>query len=211
MLPRNLRVLYLHGFASGPQSRKARFFADRLPALGFQVDILDLVQDGFERLTLTRQLQFMERAAGSEPVTLIGSSLGGYLASIHASRHPQVERLILLAPAFNLYNLWIAQMGPEQVRQWRERGILPFYHYAEQKDMPLGFQFLEDAQRYPPFPEFGQPALLVHGRKDAVVPVIQSIQFAATHDNVQLVQLDAGHELTEVLPEIWERAQIFLT
>ena len=94
------RILYLHGFASSPASSKARFFAARLRAAGARVEIPDLAAGDFEHLTITGQLRVIEQAAAGEPVALMGSSLGGYLASLYAARHPEVSRVILLAPAF---------------------------------------------------------------------------------------------------------------
>ena len=94
------RILYLHGFASSPASSKARFFAARLRAAGGRVEIPDLAAGDFEHLTITGQLRVIEQAAAGEPVALMGSSLGGYLAGLYAARHPEVSRVILLAPAF---------------------------------------------------------------------------------------------------------------
>jgi len=51
-----MRSIYLHGFASGPTSKKAAFFRDRMPAL----EIPDLAADDFEHLTVTGQLQLIE-------------------------------------------------------------------------------------------------------------------------------------------------------
>ena len=45
------RIVYLHGFASGPSSRKARFFAERFAELGIGLEIPDLAQGDFARLT----------------------------------------------------------------------------------------------------------------------------------------------------------------
>ena len=75
------RILYLHGFASGPASNKARFFERRLEAAGAHVAALDLARGDFEHLTITGQLQAVEEAAAGEPVALMGSSLG--LSLIH--------------------------------------------------------------------------------------------------------------------------------
>src|SRR5258708_932895 len=107
------RVVYLHGFASSPQSKKARFFEARLADRGVPVEIPDLAAGDFEHLTLSGQLGVIERACGGDPVTLIGSSMGGYLAAIYAARHPEVERLILMAPAFCLARRWASVFGPE--------------------------------------------------------------------------------------------------
>ncbi len=215
MLPARLRVLYLHGFASGPASRKARFFAERLAGLGVALEIPDLCEGDFESLTITGQLRVIERVAGNcrgdtRPLVLIGSSLGGYLAALYAARHSAIHRLILLAPAFNFYHLWENELGPQRLAAWRENGTMPVFHYGRQRELPLSFRLMEDAARYEPFPVFPQPALIFHGTRDAVVPVQQSAAFAKAHGNVRLARLDSDHELTDVLDEIWRRAEDFL-
>jgi uncharacterized protein len=215
MLLDRLRVFYLHGFASSPASKKAGFFAEQLRALGLPVEIPNLSEDAFERLTITGQLDVVERAIGSASqhgrrIVLIGSSLGGYLAALYASRHPEVDRLVLLAPAFQFYQLWTAELGPERLGLWRENRSIPIFHYGEGRELPLGYQLMEDAAGYEPFPAFSQPALVFHGTQDPVVPVSYSAAFAEAHPNVKLVQLESGHELTDVLDEIWRQMKDFL-
>ena len=107
-------VIYLPGFASGPGSTKARFFRDRIPHLR----ILDLAQGDFERLTISGQLGVIERAASGGLSTLIGSSLGGYLAALYASRHAEVTRLVLLAPASAGTGEWRRNGPPEYSAQF---------------------------------------------------------------------------------------------
>ena len=210
MLPAHLRILYLHGFASSPASAKAKFFAQNLAKLGVTLEVLDLCAGNFEQLTISGQMQVVEQAARQEPVQLIGSSLGGYLAALYASRHPEVDRLVLLAPAFQFHNLWVNQLGPERLRMWRENGILPIFHYGEGRQMPISYKLMEDSSRYEPFPAFCQPALIFHGNHDPVVPVQYSAVYAEAHPNVQLVRLESGHELTDVLDEIWRETKVFL-
>jgi pimeloyl-ACP methyl ester carboxylesterase len=210
MLPARLLVVYLHGFASSPESRKAHFFCQQLRKLGFVVNVPDLAEGDFERLTISAQLRVIERASGHDPIILIGSSLGGYLAALYAARCPEVDRLVLLAPAFDFHRLWMAQLGPERIAAWRESGAIGVFHYAAGCELPLGYQFLEDASHFEPFPDFGQPALIFHGNHDSVVPVIYSSEFVEAHANARLVRLDSGHELTDVLDTIWHRSRRFL-
>ena len=48
-----------------------------------------------------------ETLAKGEPLVLMGSSLGGYLAALYAERHPKaVDRLVLIAPAFGFLQRW---------------------------------------------------------------------------------------------------------
>ena len=54
----------------------------------------------------------------------MGSSLGGYLAALIASRNPEVERAVLLAPAFRLAERWRARMTAEELAGWKKDGLL---------------------------------------------------------------------------------------
>ena len=203
-------VLYLHGFASSPGSSKARFFVERLRAAGAEVQVPDLAAGDFEHLTLTGQLQVMERAAGSGPVSLVGSSMGGYLAALYAARHPEVRRVVLLAPAFRFACNFAKTIGPEAVAAWK---LAPseVFHYGDNRMRLLSYGLLEDAQAYEEFPGFQQPALIFHGAHDDVVPAGYSEQFAATHSNAQLEVLDSGHDLHNVLDYMAPKVCEFLT
>lgn len=210
MLPACLRVLYLHGFASGPKSRKASFFVDKLSSFNIPVQVPELVQGNFKDLTITSQLAVIDRVIGSEPVVLIGSSLGGYLAALCAAKYQQVTKLVLLAPAFDFHDLWVKQLGPEGIQRWQKEGSLSVFHYAEGREQPIRYQFLEDSQQYSPFPDFQQPTLIFHGNQDNTVPVKTSIEFTEAHPNAELVRINSGHELTDALDAIWQKTQPFL-
>jgi pimeloyl-ACP methyl ester carboxylesterase len=210
MLPAPLRVLYLHGFASGRQSRKASFFIHQISQLNVPVEVPDLSGGHFESLTITGQLRVIDRVIDNQPVILIGSSLGGYLAALCAAKYQHVTKVVLLAPAFRFYDLWTEQLGGEGMRRWRTEGSLSVFHYAEGRERPIGYQLMEDARQYSPFPDFSQPALIFHGNQDHTVPVSSSVEFAQTHPNAELVRLDSGHELTDVLDPIWQKTKPFL-
>ena len=210
MLSSRPRVLYLHGFASSPASRKARFFAEKLAALGLAVEIPDLAEGDFEGLTLSKQLALIERLGRHEPAIVIGSSMGGYLAALYAARHPEVDRVILMAPALRFHALWATEFGPERLRLWKEKGSVPVFHYGTGRPQLIGYQLMEDAASFEAEPQFSQPCLIFHGDSDPLVPVTQSVQFAATHPNVRLIRLASGHELTDVLDKIWDESERFL-
>lgn len=89
------------------------------------LEIPDLAEGDFEHITISSQLSVVERSLQGEPARLIGSSMGGYLASLYAAAHPKVERLVLLAPAFGFAARWQELMGPEKLRVWKERAISP--------------------------------------------------------------------------------------
>jgi pimeloyl-ACP methyl ester carboxylesterase len=203
-------IVYIHGFASGPTSGKARYLGAYLRERGASVQIPDLAEGDFAHLTITRQLAVIDRAAGGRPVSVIGSSMGGYLAALYALRHQEVDRLVLLAPAFGFAQRWPARLGEQKVANWRRTGWMDVYHYGEGRDVPISSDLLEDGPRYEGFPNFIQPALIFHGAHDDVVPASYSEEFVATHPNARLEILDSGHELTNVLDYMAPRIADFL-
>jgi hypothetical protein len=153
----------------------------------------------------------VESVAGSEPVALIGSSMGGYLAALFAARHPeQVERVVLMAPAFGFARRWAESLGPAKVAAWEQSGGLPVFHYAAGGETTVGWGLMKDARGYEEEPDVRQPALVFHGVKDDVVPVEASRSFAEGRTNVALHELDSDHELIDVVETIWTESAAFL-
>jgi hypothetical protein len=203
-------IVYLHGFASSPDSSKARYFQHRLEAAGHTVSVPDLEEGNFDGLTISRQLEVARRAAGEGKISLIGSSMGGYLAALYAARHAEVERVVLLAPAFAFARRWPLRLGPEVTEKWQKSGRLEVFHYGEGRNRAIGYQLLEDGLLYEDFPAVKQPCLIFHGALDDVVPASFSQEFAAGRTNVELHVLDAGHDLLNVLQVMGDRTEAFL-
>jgi len=197
------RFIYLHGFASGAQSRKARFFGERMRETGRLLETPDLAGGDFENLTVGGQLQVLTKLLGGERATLIGSSLGGYLAALYAARHEEVERLVLLAPAFGFAQRWREMVGIEALERWRTTGSLAIYHYSEQRMRNLGYGIVEESERWEPEPTFQQPAIIFHGLLDTVVPPAISREYVRANPHVGLRLVDSDHELGSALEQIW--------
>ena len=212
MKPRH--VLYLHGFASSPQSTKVGYFTERLLEHGITVRCPDFNRPDFTTMTLTRMLEQLggELSSLAGPATLIGSSLGGTLAILAAVRFArQVERLILLAPAVMFAKPGHHLLPPERITEWERRGSLPFFHYAAGGERDLDYAFYEDSLQYDAFnAEFGQPAMIFQGLRDASVDSRTVEAFAKTRTNVTLSLLEDDHQLIASLPRIWNDVQPFL-
>jgi len=209
-----MRFVYLHGFASGPSSRKARFFADRFAELGLYLETPELTpaesEGGFEALTLTGQLALLERLLHNDPCILMGSSMGGYLSAIYASRHTEVTRIVILAPAFCMARRWRENWGEERLEQWRTQGYAEVFHYAQQRETRIGYGLIEDATQYPDYPVVTQPALIFHGIQDPIVPVEYAREFAALTPGAKLVEFDSGHELTDCMDAMLQEMAAFI-
>ena len=149
-----------------------------------------MAEGNFEGLTLSAQLRVIGRAAAAGNVSLIGSSMGGYLAALYAARHADVERVVLLAPAFGFARRWTEHLGPAAIEAWRHSGAMDVFHYGQGRNCALGYQLMEDAAQYEDYPDVRQPCLIFHGIHDDVVPVRYSEEFAS-RPNVELHAVDS--------------------
>lgn len=176
------------------------------------LEVPDLNQGDFSHLTIARQIAQIEALLPPDgtPVTLIGSSLGGLTSAWLAEKQAQVQRLVLLAPAFGFLTHWLPQLGEEQLRQWQTSGYLPIYHYGEERSLPLHYKFVEDAHQYQETQlSRPVPTLILHGRGDEVIPITASRAYSRVRPWVQLLELDSDHGLRDVMPSIWEAIQTY--
>src|SRR3954454_10045145 len=80
--PPRPRWLYLHGFASGPQSAKGVALAGNYARQGIHLERLNLRQPSLEHLSLSAMMRTVRAAIGGEHdrAIVFGSSLGGLTA-----------------------------------------------------------------------------------------------------------------------------------
>jgi len=207
-----LQYIYLHGFASSPHSAKAEYICTCFAQANIKLKIPDLNAGDFSHLTITRQLTQVasQFSHNSTPVTLIGSSLGGLTAAHLGQQYPQVQRLVLLAPAFKFLSHWLLKLGDETLQRWQKEKYLMVYHYGDEEKLPLSYDFVKDASQYKE--EALQrliPTLILHGRHDDVIPIQVSRSFAQKRPWVEFMELDSDHGLGNVMSEIWQAIRIF--
>ncbi len=204
--------IYLHGFASSPNSAKAKYFRQALAQLGIELKTPDLNQGDFSQLTITRQIQQVtaQFPPSPTPVTLIGSSLGGLTAALLAEKSLQVQRLVLLAPAFEFLSHWLPQLGEAKLKQWQDEQYLMVYHYAEKYSLPLSYNFVLDAANYPDKQLLRPvPTLILHGCHDEIIPIAASRNYASSRPWVKLIELNSDHALADVMTK-WQQIQSFI-
>jgi pimeloyl-ACP methyl ester carboxylesterase len=210
-----MHAFYLHGFASSARSSKAAFFASRLSALGVTVHVPDFNEPDFSTLTITRMIdQVGEGIAslGAEPVVLMGSSLGAFVAVQTALKHPErVNRMVLLAPALDFGRNRLDNLGDRGVDEWERTKTLDVFHYGFGRVMPIHYELYTDACRYDCLT--AQPAMPIQvfqGRRDTAVDPEAVERWAGLQPNIELHMLDDDHQLLGSLEYIWGETRRFL-
>lgn len=205
-----MNYIYLHGFASGVQSRKAQYLIDRFLAQGINLITPDLNLGDFTTITLSKQLDFLQTNYGNQPCCVMGSSLGGLLATLWAVANPLVAKLVLLAPAFRFSECLKQSIGEEEMAEWQAKGVRNFYHYGLDRELPLHYDFFVDSTNHDENKLTRQlPILIIHGRQDDVVLPERSMEFAQKRPGVELQLVDSDHSLGNMVELIWQETQKF--
>jgi len=203
-----LKILYAHGFASGPLSKKGVAVRDHLAARGLEVTLLDLRVPTPNGLRLSRMIEVVREHIGDgERALVIGSSLGGLTCARAAERDPRIVATVLMAPAFRFADRWRARLGELEWATWQREGTYRYDDHATGGSLDVDFGFVEDAARTDgvgpdAWPDVTVPTTIVHGVRDEVVAPWLSRTFAATRPNVSLVEVDDDHQLLGSIPVI---------
>jgi len=201
--------LYLHGFASGPSSRKAVAATEALQKHGIALDVPDLNLPNFEHITITAMLAEAELRLRPDSVVW-GSSLGGYLATLLANRHPdKVKKVILFAPAVEFPRAF-PERGDAGKAAWARGGTVPVFHHARQQTLPLAGDLAQDCVRWPIHVRVPCPALIAAARRDEVIPLPTIEAWAAEQPNAKLHIVDDAHDMNQVIPQLLDLALGFL-
>lgn len=209
-------VVYLHGFASSPESSKAEMFRRGLTAAGVGVSSPDLNQPAFETMTTTRMLAQVRDVLAQipeGPVAIVGSSLGAFVAVLAADADlsGRVDRLVLLAPALDFGGNRLRQFGPHSVEAWRQAGALRVHHHAWNEEREIRFALYEDAAQYDALALPTRfPTLVFQGDRDDTVEPAMVQRWAAGRPLVDLRMLPDGHQLTDSIDLIWGESARFL-
>ena len=194
--------IYLHGFASGPGSNKAKAFKNRFEDLNIPLHVPDLQQGDFENLTLTGQIELVQGIIDKKKdkkFGLIGSSMGGYLASLIAQTRESVQALFLMAPGFNFLNRWRKKLDISKTTD----ELIPVFHYRYNKEVRLNTYLFRDAETWESLPlDRKIPTFIVHGLHDETIDIEESRNFVREKSFCSLKELDSDHGLLSCIDSI---------
>jgi len=117
-----------------------------------------------------------------------------------------VKKLLLLAPSFRTLDLVIRELGREKVKGWLEgREVLRFTEEGTEievrQDFAVdiiknGYEIIRDGEvHFPQDPPV--EIIIVHGRRDEIVPIEDSRLFAEKVRVSEFIEVDDDHQLSE--------------
>lgn len=183
--------IFLPGFASNMNGSKSRLLAEYAQNQGWSWVRFDPRgvgrSDGlFEQLTLSRYLEDLRlilQMLEKRPVILVGSSMGGWLATLAATRWPErLRALLLIAPAYNFIQTLFQTLSPEDQHRWQSSNLCCWQDHYGLGELRMRFDLVADSWRYDllRFPvHLHCPVEILHGTDDEAVPLQQTYQFAA--------------------------------
>lgn len=189
-------LIYLHGFSSSPGGNKGAYTRRWAEARGVAFQAPDLNLPTFEALTLTAQVEAVEALLRSipEPPVLVGSSLGGFIATAVAHRGLPLRALILLAPAFGFAR---RRLRGADWADYRDRGEMDVFHHGAGRPMRLGPELLRDLPAWADDDAWRiqVPTVILHGRHDEAVPLGESVAFCDRNPEAVLHTFEDDHGL----------------
>lgn len=205
-------VLWLSGFKSDMAGTKAAALAAWAIRTGWAYTRFDYFGHGrssgaFRDGTVSRWLDdalAMIDAVTDGPQVLVGSSMGGWIATLTALRRPErVAGLMLIAPAADFTEALIWKNMPEHIRrEVMERGEWLRPSAYDPNPYPIARDLIEDGRKHlvlgGPIP-IVCPVRIIHGMKDPDVPwthgMVLAERLQSKDVDVQLVR-DGDHRLS---------------
>lgn len=208
-------LVFLSGFKSDLTGTKAQAVADWATTHDYTNLRFDYFGHGqssgdFEAGTLSgwrEEVSTILTSLTDGPQILIGSSFGGFLASLAAIDMPsKIAGLVLIAPAFDMTErLMRAAMSDAQKQELRRNGKFTHGTEYDSDGYPITQALLEDGRQHcildRPIP-IHQPVHILHGQKDDAVPWALSSEFSdmCESENIQLQFFKNGdHRLSSPL------------
>jgi predicted alpha/beta hydrolase family esterase len=155
-------VLYFHGFASSPHSRKVTRLRELLAPDRILLDTPDLNVPSFERLDFDAMVDLgVARGRANPPRAMVGSSLGALIA-LAVSKRGIDAPLVLIAPALGIAARWIDELP--------DGDPISVFNHAQNRQAPIHRAFFErmarvDVDRQPP----ARQVTVIAGRNDESV------------------------------------------
>jgi pimeloyl-ACP methyl ester carboxylesterase len=151
------QILFITGFLSKRWGNKSKSLVQWCQEKGWEFCCYDVRgfgdSDGnFTDYTLSDWIAdartVLSMLSNGTPVTIVGNSLGGWIAWLLAQEYEQIERLVLVAPAFNMMGVRARSISEERQHTWHTAGWMPWDDDPLHRDWPLSWKWVEESEAY---------------------------------------------------------------
>ncbi len=209
-----LEIVFMHGTLSDKNASKSLFLEEFCRKNNIGYTAFDFIghgessgkyTDGTIGIWFGNALEVIDRVT-TNPLILVGSSMGGWIALLAATARPKRIRAVigLAAAADFTVDVWNS-FSDRQKKEIREKGVIYTPNGWTEEGDPWTKQLFDDAEQYLLLKgkdslDIQCPLTLIHGAKDDCVPVETAfkIMAAAKTENVKAVILkNSEHRLSE--------------
>ncbi|MBI3413338.1 MAG: alpha/beta fold hydrolase [Candidatus Aenigmarchaeota archaeon] len=203
-------VVICHGFRSSKDGKSSPQLQKILNGRNIATFRFDFFGHGesdgkFEDITISEAVEDVLSAirfvkgTGYSKIGLIGTSFGGISSIVAASRSKDLRVLVLRAPVSNYQEKETLKRGNSGIERWKETGYVEYDDNG--RKFKLKYAFFEDFENnngYEAGKNIKIPTLIIHGDKDDVVPIEQSIRLSKIISNCKLeIIRGADHNFTD--------------
>jgi len=188
---KNRQILFITGFLSKRWGNKSKALAQWCEEKGWGFCCYDVRGFGdsggtFTDYTLSDWIAdgrlVLSMLRDGPTITIVGNSLGGWIAWLMAQEFQEIERLILVAPAFNMMGVRAKSIDPERRHAWHSVGWMPWDDEPAHKDWLLSWKWVEESDAYwKTSLDRLRPVktTILHGLQDTVILPSGSSEFVA--------------------------------
>ncbi len=183
------QILFITGFLSKRWGNKSKALAQWCAEKGWGFCCYDVrgfgeSEGSFTDYTLSDWVAdarlVMTTLLDGPPITIVGNSLGSWIAWLMAQEHEQVERLVLIAPAFNMMGVRARSISEERRHAWLTAGWMPWDDDDMHRKFPIAWKWVEESEALwrARFDRLRRvTTTIVHGLQDDVIRPHGSTQF----------------------------------
>ena len=183
------QILFITGFLSKRWGNKSKALAQWCEENGWGFCCYDVRGFGdsegpFIDYTLSDWIAdaraILDLIKSGPPITVVGNSLGGWIAWLLAQECQEIERQVLIAPAFNMMGLRARSIDPERCHDWHNGGWMPWDNEPAHRDYPIAWKWVEESEAYwkTSFDRLRPVSTaILHGQEDRVILPSGSSQF----------------------------------
>ncbi|UJF19103.1 esterase YqiA [Vibrio sp. SS-MA-C1-2] len=129
-------LLYIHGFNSSPLSHKAKVMTDYCQQYHPDIDVCVPQLASYPQQAAEQLIKIIEQYRFTHKIGLVGSSLGGFLAT-WLNAHYQIP-VVVINPAVRPYELLSDYLGEQQNPYTNEIYTLKTEHIGELRTLDIG-------------------------------------------------------------------------